>query len=108
MTRKTRREVIYRVLDEERDYQDAHTLHDDPGNPGFSTGDYITMMRNYVDRLAPAWALNPGTAPQEVLCNMRKIAAIAVQCMEVHGYVTREEEGQGDWGARSDEERGKE
>ena len=105
MSRKTGRAVIYEAIDGERDYQDAHTLHD-PNRPGFTTGDYITMMRNYVDNLAPAWALNPGAAPADVLCNMRKIAAIAVQCMEVHGYVTREEEGRGKWGQVSDETRG--
>lgn len=105
MTRTTGRELVYEAIDGERDYQDSHTLQDDPTAPNFTTGDYITMMRAYVDKLAPAWAFNPGVAPDEVLANMRKIAAIAVQCMEVHGVVPREVEGVGQWGQRSIEER---
>ena len=102
-----KRSTVYAVIDGERDYQDSHTLHDDPKAPDFTTGDYITMMQAYVDKLAPAWAFNPGVAPEEVLNNMRKIAAIAVQCMEVHGAPRREMEGTGQWGARSQEERDK-
>lgn len=101
----TQRSEVYAAIDGERDYQDSHTLHD-PSDQ-FTTGDYITMMRAYVDKLAPAWAFNPGVAPDEVLANMRKIAAIAVQCMEVHGVVPREIEGVGQWGERSIEERNK-
>ena len=63
------------------------------------------MMQHYVNQLPTAWALNPGAAPTEVLTNMRKIAAIAVQCLEVHGVVPRETEGVGKWGQRSIEER---
>ncbi len=104
----TKRNEVYMAINGERDYQDSHTLHD-AGDPAdqFTTGDYITMMRAYVDKLAPAWAFNPGAAPDEVLANMRKIAAIAVQCMEVHGVVPREIEGIGQWGQRSIEERAK-
>lgn len=93
----TSRTDVYLVIDGERDYQDSHTLHE-PKDPGFTTGDYITMMTAYVDKLAAAWAFNPGVAPEDVLHNMRKIAAIAVQCMEVHGAPSRSVEGLGQWG----------
>ncbi len=102
------RSEVYAAIDGERDYQDIHTLHDmDVPVDQFTTGDYITMMRAYVDQLASAWAFEPGVAPEGVLQNMRKIAAIAVQCMEVHGVVPREIEGVGQWGRRSIEERNK-
>lgn len=97
----TSRADVYLVIDGEREYQQAHTL-DDPMRPAFTTGDYITMMRAYVDKLAAAWAFNPGVAPDDVLHNMRKIAAIAVQCMEVHGAIPRDVEGLGQWGKRSE------
>lgn len=100
------REEVYRAIDGERDYQDAHTMYD-PVNPDFTTGDYITMMRHYVDELAAKWALSPGAAPDGVMHNMRKIAAISVQCMEVHGALSRAVEGAGDWGRASVKERAK-
>lgn len=96
----TTRDTVYSAIDGERDYQDQHTLHE-PTDPGFTTGDYITMMQHYVNQLPAAWALNPGAAPPEVLHNMRKIAAIAVQCMEFHGALPREIEGVGQWGQAS-------
>ena len=92
----TPRTAVYAAIDGERDYQDTHTLNDDPKEPGFTTGDYITMMRHYVDDLSTAWALSPGKAPDAVMHDMRKIAAIAVQCMEAHGALPRTSLGQ--WG----------
>lgn len=104
---KATRAEVYAAIDGERDYQDTKTLRDDdnPDDPPFSTGDYITMLLNYANQLPASWALNPGEAPPEVLANMRKIAAIAVQCQEWWGVVTRNQEGTGTWGQRSDQER---
>lgn len=97
---KVTRKRVYSAIDGERDYQDRHTLAN-PIDPGFSTGDYITMLTCYADKLPAAWALNPGEAPPEVLHNMRKIAAIAIQCLEAHGVLPREIEGIGQWGQAS-------
>jgi len=105
---KTIREQVYKVIDGERDYQDSKTLrnpNENQSEPPFSTGDYITMLLYYANQLPEAWATNPGEAPPEVLMNMRKVAAIAVQCQEWWGTVSREEEGSGVWGQRSDQER---
>ena len=104
---KATREQVYAAIDGERDYQDRHTLrdHSDDTNPAFSTGDYITMLSSYAGKLPDAWALNPGEVPDDVLHNMRKVAAIAVQCLEVHGVLPREVEGTGQWGRRSLQER---
>lgn len=102
---KANRYEVFNAINGERDYQDLHTLQDDPGDPDFSTGDYIAMLLHYAGKLPTEWAMEPGEAPTGVLANMRKIAAIAVQCMEVHGVVSREEEGRGQWGDRSTKER---
>lgn len=101
---KATREEVYRAIDGERDYQDSHSLHD---TGEFTSGEYITMMNHYSNKLPAEWALEPGIAPKGVLSNMRKIAAIAIQCLEVHGVVTRADEGTGDWGKRSDVEKGR-
>lgn len=107
MTNKASRTAVYAAIDEERDYQDDFTLQADPSAPTFTTGDYITMLSHYANQLPTDWALNPGTAPAKVLCDMRKIAAIAVQCLEVHGVITRQQEGRGKWGDASAAERDK-
>lgn len=105
MTKKVTRAEVYAAIDGERDYQDAHCLYE--GAHEFTGGEFITMMGKYTNELPALWALNPGDAPDKVLCNMRKIAAIAVQCLEVHGVIPREVEGKGGWGTVSEAEKEK-
>lgn len=102
MKLSTRKEV-YEAINGERDYQDSHRVRDTEQE--FTSAEYITMMAHYFNELPAKWSLEPGVAPVGVLNNMRKIAAIAVQCMEVHGAVSREKEGRGAWGRRSDLEK---
>ena len=80
------REHVYKVIDTEREYQD---LLDDTRTDGsdHTVGDYVTMMQHYQNELVRAWTLNPGDAA--ALEVMRKIAGIAVHCMEDHGAPTR-------------------
>ena len=98
----TTRKDVYTAIDLERDYQDQHTLREDPDFIGYPTGapftqgEYIVMMQHYVNELPKLWALNPGDVVEKVQHNMRKIAGIAVQCMEYHGAPSRV--GVGDWG----------
>lgn len=96
-----KREEIYAAIDGERAYQDFYSLREPDGLPPFSSGDYIVMLQHYANALTAAWATEPGAAPEAVLANMRKVAAIAVQCMEWHGVVTRKKEGLGQWGVTS-------
>jgi hypothetical protein len=73
---------VYAAINTERDYQDALPPTRTDGMPR-SVGDYITMMRTYARAADEAWTYNPGDA--QALVQMRKIAGIAVHCMEDHG-----------------------
>ena len=82
------RDRVYRVIDGERDYQD-HLKKDRTEFPTdgtrsikHSVGDFCTMMQHYQTELIEAWTKNPGDSA--ALHTMRKIAAIAVNCMEQH------------------------
>ncbi len=83
---KTNRDEVYAAIDGERDYQNS--LGPNRTDSAFHTvGDYITMLASYQRKLEDAWTLNAGT--QEALRVMRKIAGIAVHCMEDHGAPKR-------------------
>ena len=80
------RAAAYDAIDSERDYQDALPPNRTDGR-SHSVGDYVTMMQHYQTELVRAWTLNAGDeASLEV---MRKIAGIAVHCMEDHGAIKR-------------------
>ena len=86
------RQEVYAVIDGERAYQDDiiannPTRHDatDHQHP---VGSFLTMMDTYLRRAQDAWTDKAGHDP--ALEVIRKIAAIAVQCMERHGAPPRE------------------
>jgi hypothetical protein len=81
-----KREKVYNAINSERDYQD--TLSSDRTDGAKHTvGDYIVMLQHYQQELVKAWTANAGT--DEALNVMRKIAGIAVHCMEDHGAPVR-------------------
>jgi len=87
------RAYVYAAIDSERDYQD-YLKKDRTSNPTDGTrsidhtvGDFVTMMQHYQYKLVEAWTTNPGD--QEAIDVMRKIGAIAVNCMEQHGAPQR-------------------
>jgi len=84
---KSTRNEVYLVIDGERDYQDKLPPTRTDGQP-HTVGNYITMLGYYHSKLQEAWALNSGD--QQALDVMRKIAGIAVHCMEDHGAIHRE------------------
>ena len=83
---KTARSVVYAAINTERAYQDELPPSRTDGSDK-TVGDYITMMGAYYDRALQAWASHPG--PEQALEVMRKLAAIAVHCMEDHGAPER-------------------
>ena len=91
--RQISRWKVYRIIDEERQYQDS-LGGDRTDNPTggedpipHTVGDFSTMLQQYQNELVEAWTKNPGDEP--ALHVMRKIAAIAVNCMEQHGAPPR-------------------
>jgi hypothetical protein len=82
---------VYQLIDGERAYQNnlsaVRNWTEEERNPAQSVGDFITLLNVYVQRAQVAYADNPGnTAALNVI---RKIAAIAVMCMEEHGAPPR-------------------
>lgn len=76
----------YIAINTERYYQDLLGADRTDGVPR-SVGDYVTMMQYYQTKLVEAWTVNPGDT--QALEVMRKIAGIAVHCMEDHGSIRR-------------------
>lgn len=77
---------VYKIIDTERDYQDNLP----PSRTNYekhTVGDYITMLHFYMRQLDEAWTMNAGN--DEALVVMRKIAGIAVHCMEDWGGYPR-------------------
>jgi hypothetical protein len=84
------REEIYKAIDDERYYQDQLGA-DRTDSSEHTVGDYLTMLGSYLRKAQNEWTDNAGTTMS--LCQIRKIAAIAVRCMEEHGAPTRQYEG---------------
>ena len=86
----TPRAAAYNAIDTERDYQDAMKVGPDGRTDGLqkSVGDYLTLIRVYSARADEAYSGAPGNEPAVHM--IRKVAGIAVQCLEVHGAPRRE------------------
>lgn len=83
---KAQRSEVYAAIDGERDYQDRHEICRE-NRDSKSVGDYLTLIRVYSAKADVAYYDNIGdSAALDVL---RKIAAIAVLCMEDHGAPRR-------------------
>jgi hypothetical protein len=80
------RQEVYNSIDTERDYQQSLPATRTDGR-NHTVGDYVTMLQHYQSELVKAWTLNPGD--QAALNVVRKIAGIAVRCMEDHGAPRR-------------------
>jgi len=79
---KMTRKQVYKLVDGEREYQDNLPPTRTDGVER-TVGDYITMLQYYNNKLIEAWTMNPGN--EQALDVMRKIAGIAVHCMEDWG-----------------------
>jgi len=77
------REHVYQAISGEREYQDQRWEDLDDRN---TVGDFLTYLNRYATLLTDS--LNPDE-PQAALDNFRKIAGIAVACMERHGAPAR-------------------
>jgi len=82
------RSEVYKVIDGERDYQQSlppNRSEDPTRKRGVS--EYLTMLDHYVRHAQDSWTLRAGF--EQPLHDMRKIAALAVRCMEEWGAPAR-------------------
>ena len=80
---RTNRKEVYKVIDEERDYQDDK-WGDELDDAQWAINDWIVFIERYIQE-----AKN-NTGQAEALDSVRKIAALAVACMEYNGALRRE------------------
>lgn len=81
----SRREA-YRLIDGERAYQDERWKNSEDG-PRKSVGEFLTLIRHYSHLADELYSKNDtNDAAREAV---RKLAAIAVHCMEVNGAAER-------------------
>jgi hypothetical protein len=85
------RKTVYDIIDSERDYQDfrwGYTLSmDRPGKGERSIDEFTNYIKAYTDELFHFSITESST--EQMMDNMRKIAALAVACMEQHGATWR-------------------
>lgn len=78
------REQVYAAIASEREYQnnlgpERRAVHENR----FTVGEWLVMMKTYVDKALTAWTDNPGT--DAAVNVIRKVSAIGVAAMEEHG-----------------------
>jgi len=82
---------VYERIDQEREYQEtcraACNWQPAEGKPPES---FVVYMERYLDRAAEATLLAANKNRPEVLANIRKVVALGVACLEVHGCPQRE------------------
>lgn len=84
--RDAARSDVYWAIDGERDYQDSKWRR--PDDKVMTVGEHLVLLEEYIQRARQAWTDNVGDAA--ALEVIRKVAAIAVRCMELHGAPRRE------------------
>lgn len=81
----TRKEV-YSLIDEEREYQD--TIVGNKYNQSLHpVAAEILMMEDYISRARKMWTDSKGD--EAALDHIRKVAGLAVRCIEHHGAPSR-------------------
>jgi hypothetical protein len=82
------RAEVYKVIDAERLYQATlpPNRSEDPTRKR-TVSEYLTMLDHYVRHAQDAWTCRSGE--ELPLHDMRKIAALAVRCMEEWGALPR-------------------
>lgn len=81
------RAEVYRLIDGDRECQDAVAERASATGGRLAVGEHLVLLATYIDRAQTAWVDNPGD--DEALEVVRKIAGIAVRCLEQHGALPR-------------------
>ena len=93
MTNAATREEVYQAIDSERDYQQAmaEKAHGDPSNDGKKhLEEFVLYMDAYMATLkhdlSTVWGPDAYVGP---LHTIRKVVALGVAAMEIHGALKR-------------------
>ena len=93
--RSTRFEA-YQAINGERDFQDRFVIPARLFRKTHTLGEFIALISQYADQARAKWTREPDDYPAgridgfpESLHEVRKIAALAVSCMEQHGSPRR-------------------
>jgi len=89
-TNITSRSDAYKAIDSERDFQDSFVLPERQYYQTHTLGEFILMLNQYAAQAQEKWTHH--SDKEDVppsLHEVRKIAAIAVRCMEQHGAPKR-------------------
>lgn len=85
----TSRAEVYQAIDTERNYQDSQWPgRADNGHNALTVGEFVLLMQDYVSQATAVWTIEPKPTPK-TLDAVRKIAAVAVNCMEQNGAPMR-------------------
>ena len=76
---------VYRLIDGERDYQDAQAKQWDHKGVPSAEGE-ILMMEEYIAKARTAWTT--GADDETSLDMIRKVIGMGVRCLENHGSIT--------------------
>lgn len=86
---KTPRADVYAAIDSERAYQDKLWPQDEGDQPRLSVGEFLLLVEEYAAHARAKW-VKESKPELATLDGIRKIAGIAVNCMEQHGAPRRE------------------
>lgn len=83
----SQRQKVLQAVDGEREYQDRKwgSLQEHP----LTQGEWLLVLETELAEAKAAWAKN-SERPHSVLDEVRQVAAVAVACMEQHGYWHRD------------------
>lgn len=92
-TKRTKiREHVYKVIDEERKYQGLRwgiKLGSIIIEPKHSVGDFIVFMEEFLKRAKQKLTCEIHSA--DAMCEIRKVTALGIACMEENGRFERNE-----------------
>jgi hypothetical protein len=79
------RDQVFAAINSERDYQDAQKGNSKrhEGQPPMTPGEYILCMEECLKKARATWYRPDGGVA--CLDDIRKVAALGVSCMELHG-----------------------
>ena len=89
-TNVTTRKEVYKAVDSEREFQDSFVLPERQYYQTHTLGEFILMLNQYAAQAQEKWTHHKDTEVPESLHEVRKVAALAVRCMEQHGAPKRE------------------